>query len=305
MAQEFIAQGRIVWGHPGKSQKKTDPQTNQVKLDQNNQPIEQWVFGVAIEKNEFNANVWPYLYNEALTVYPSGQFPPKFSWKFKDGDTEVDNKGKPYREYEGRAGCMILTVSTEAFAPPLYKLENNQYVQITADEIKCGDYVAVSILAKYNGATGVNTPGLYVNPQAIMLVGYGTEIQSSGVDPEEKFAGFTATLPPGASATPIMSNAPLPGAAGNAPPAAPAPAATAAPPPPAAQAGPTATTGVYPSNPPAAQAGHPPPAHDFVENAGQQLPPAAPPAAAPPPPPAAPQGAAGLPPPPAGLPAGR
>lgn len=210
MTVQFIAEGRIVWGHPAKAQKKTNPRNNQVITDPNTgQPVQQWVFGLAIPKDVFEQNIRPYLNQEAASAFPSGT-PQNFSWKFKDGDTEVDGKGKPYREYEGRAGCMILTISTEAFQPPIYKFENNQYVQLTENDIKCGDYVAVKINSKFNGATGVNTPGLYINPEGVVLIGYGTEIITGGEDPEEMFAGYNFQTPAGASATPTMGNAPLP-----------------------------------------------------------------------------------------------
>lgn len=256
MTVEFMAEGRIVWGHPGNSQKKKDPRTKEVKLDKQGQPIQQWIFMLAIPKENFNAQVLPYMQQEAMTVFPQG-VPANFAWKYKDGDTAIDGKGKPYRDYEGRAGCIILTISTEAFSPPVYKMENGAYVQMQSNEIKCGDFVGVKIKCLFNGATGVNTPGLYINPQGIFHVGYGSEIVTGGENPQDMFGGHNFQIPAGASATPVMSNAPLPGVMGVQAPASPV-----------ANLSPAVVSGAVANIPPVMPA----PAHDFVNNAGLQQP---------------------------------
>lgn len=250
MAVEFLTGvGRIVWGNPARAVKKTDIRTKAPKLKADGSQAEQWVFGVAFPKNEFMQHTMPFLQQEAITNFPNG-VPGNFAWKIKDGDG-TDNKGQLFSNREGYAGCYVLTVSTEAFAPPIYKFENNQYRQIEPNEIKCGDYVRVKINCVFNGAHSPNTPGLYINPQAIELVGFGSEILSKGVDPNDTFGGTQAQLPPGASATPTS---PQPNVA--------------------------APFGVQPAqtnnpvNPPqtttaTAQVATPPPAHDFVNNAGQ------------------------------------
>jgi hypothetical protein len=257
--------GRIVWGHPGKSQVKKDQKTKQPIL-RDGKPVEQWAFGVAFPKDVFNAQVWPQLHAEASTVYPQG-FPPTFSWKFKDGDS-IDRAGKPYSAREGYAGHFVLTISTEAFAPPMFKFENGAYRQITAEEIKCGDYIVLNLNAKANKPIDVShTPGIYINPNGIELVGYGQEIVSAGADPDALFGagGHQRALPPGASLTPV-SSAPT----GAAMPATPTPALPAGAP---AMAMPT--TFAAPAAPVAA-APLPAPAHDFV-HAAAGVPPAMPP----------------------------
>lgn len=283
--------GRVVWGHPGKSQTKKDQQTKQVVM-KDGKPVEQWAFGVAFQKAEFQQKVLPYLQQEAASGYPHG-VPGNFSWKFKDGDS-VDSAGKPYSTREGYAGCYVMTISTEAFAPPLYKQENGRYVQITADEIKTGDYVGVVMNVKVNVPTNrAHTPGLYINPSFVILAGYGQPIHNTA-NPEDVIGNYQFQLPPGASATPMLSNAPLPGQPMM--PAAPmmpqgngmgnvAPQGMNSP----YQAvgmqgngmmpsnnGPVAPMNAYPSNPqqpnyaqPAAPL--PAPAHDFVHNAGQPM----------------------------------
>lgn len=193
--------GRIVWGHPLKPQIKKDLNTNQPVM-RDGQQVQQWAFGVAIPKDQFG-ELYQHMQQEALTAYPSGA-PGNFSWKFKDGDG-VDREGKPYSDREGHAGHYILTVSTEAFQPPCYKYEGNSYRQLEEHEIKTGDYVVVNLDIKANVPTNrTHTPGLYINPNAIELVGYGTEIKGSGgIDPNAAFGGQKHQLPPGASATPI------------------------------------------------------------------------------------------------------
>lgn len=256
MATEFFAQGRIVWGHPGRSQIKKDKDRKPIIRD--GKEVSQWAFGLAIPKDVFNAQIYPYMQQEAAMAFPGGGVPPRFAWKYKDGDG-FDDKGKRFSDREGYAGNFVLTVSTESYAPALYKLENGAYVQIPADQIKCGDFVAVKITCKYNNATGTNTPGLYINPQGIVFLGYGTEIQSSGFDPDEGFAGFQPMQFQGMTHNPVMASAPLPQAMN--------PGAVGMGQGPAPMHAPVQH--MHPSNPVQYQqpvAPLPAPAHDFVQN---------------------------------------
>lgn len=232
--------GRIVWGHPARPVTKKNQRTKQVVLDKEGKPVQQYAFGLAISKAEFQQHLWPALSQEAATFFPQG-VPQDFSWKFRDGDG-IDKKGRPYSSREGYAGNIVLTISTEAFAPSLYKKEGNAFHQIEANQIKTGDYVAASIVVKYNGQTAGNGAGIYINPKGIVLVGYGNEIVSSGQDPDEMFANVNFALPAGASAMPVAP-AGMP--------------ATYAP-----QVAQIPGVGVAPL---------PQPAHDFVHNAGQQF----------------------------------
>ena len=195
--------GRIVWGNPAKAQPVKDPQTKQPKIGQDGQQIMQWAFGVAFPKEEFQQSIWPAMANEAAAGYPNG-VPPKFSWKYNDGNG-VDSNGQPFANRTGYAGCYVLTVSN-GYAPPIYKFENGAYRQVEAHEIKTGDYVALGLNIKVNVPTDrTHTPGLYINPAAIELVGYGEAI-NNGPDPNAVFGGQQRQLPPGASATPISGS---------------------------------------------------------------------------------------------------
>lgn len=223
MAQQLTVQGRVVWGHPAKLQTKKD-RNKQVVIGKDGQPVQQCAFGLAIPKQMFDQQPLPsgytirqHLEAEARTAFPNGT-PQNFAWKFKDGDG-VDHMGKPFASREGFAGHYVLTISTQGFAPAIYKKdERGQWQQVAAEQVKCGDFVAVDITVKYNGSTGTNTPGLYINPNGVLFLGYGAEISSSQ-DPDEMFGNFqpaqfagmsTQPMLPQGGAMPAMQPAPQP-----------------------------------------------------------------------------------------------
>lgn len=204
MATQVITPvGRLVWGHPAKTKAKTDQRTRQ-PIMKDGKPVEQWAFGIAFSKQDFSNGIWPAMSAEIRTGYPSGP-PQVFAYKYKDGDTN-DRQGKPYSTREGYAGNIVLTVSTEAFAPPIYKIgPNGQYVQLKPEEIKTGDYVVLVANLQVNVPPqgSQNTPSIYINPVAILHVGYGMEIVNV-VDPTTLFGATPQfQLPPGASLTPL------------------------------------------------------------------------------------------------------
>lgn len=259
MPQEIIIQGRIVRGHPGVKKPVIDDATKKQKLNEQGQPRESIYFGLAVEKSVFNTQYWPAFYNEALSAFPNG-IPQSFAYKFVDGDG-VDGEGKPYNRHEGYAGHFVINYSTEGFPPPVYKAKPNNpndFDQFPVENVNCGDYVAVSTNLKYNGNSGTRKPGLYVNPQCLIHLGYGQKIVSVSVDPKEKFAGFQAMQFAGMSQQPTMPSVmPM----GMAPVAAQMPMAAA------------------PQQYAAAPSQMPAPAHDFVQNAVGQAPQLQPPAA--------------------------
>jgi hypothetical protein len=216
--------GRIVWGDPSRSTIKKDQRTKQPVL-KDGKPVEQWAFGIAFPKEAylrhtlagnpnleqivqttaFERTLKPAFDQEAASAYPHG-VPQGFSWKYKDGDG-VDRAGKPYSAREGYAGHYVLNVSTEAYAPPIFKFENGAYRQISQEEIKTGDFAALSLNVKVNVPTNpTHTPGLYVNPDGIEWLAYGALIQNSA-NPEDMFGGGQTQhyLPPTASTTPVSS----------------------------------------------------------------------------------------------------
>jgi hypothetical protein len=186
--------GRIVWGHPCESRDKTqkDHATGKfLPVLKDGVKVQQWTFGVAFPRAEFESTIWPAMAAEAATVYPGGQVPPKFAWKFKDGDRDIDDDGKPYNLREGYAGHIVLTVGTELKCPEVFKFNGTGYDQLPGDAIKCGDYVVLGLNLKANAPTDrTMTPGMFVNPTVIEFVGYGTKIiPQGGVNPMDVLGG--------------------------------------------------------------------------------------------------------------------
>ena len=243
--------GRIVGGDPTKFEQAIDYYTRQPKLDRNGQPLKEHRIDLAINKAEFMQYVWPVILQEVAKVYPQyAQTNPeqldmsKFAWKIINGDSPACPQGSqvPYNTRDGYAGCYVIKIRTNAFAPGVYKFENGAYRKIEADEIKTGDYVVASVnLTVHKEKDG----GIYWNPNAYELVGYGQAIKSSGApDPMKLFGGQPTAVPAGASATPISS----------------APATAQMP---MAQQAPMAQPVAQPMAQPM-----PAPAYDFVQNAG-------------------------------------
>lgn len=289
--------GRIVAGNPAIPQPKTNFKTKQTVIDpKTGQPVMEWRCKIAYSKDVFLQQIYPLLQKEALTAYPNWQqlldqqtgMPlahSEFSWKFDDGDSPrcPKNSKVPYNVREGYPGHFVLSISTEAFAPAIFKFENGSYRKIEANEIKCGDYVVANVDIKVHTE---NDGGLYFNPNGFELVGYGTAISSAAAaDPTQLFGGQPVQLPPGASTTPIgaPANMVMPGMAPQVPqyqppqyqppqqmgvpqyqqplPAAGHVAPQMQPGYPQGYGNAPAAPG-YPSNP------LPPPARDFVQNAG-------------------------------------
>ena len=198
--------GRIVWGNPLNGKPKLNQQQQPVLNDQG-QPVTQWAFGVAFNKSEC-AQLFQAMQQESSILFPNG-VPQNFAWKFKDGDG-LDDQGKPFNTREGYAGCIVLSIVTEAFAPRVVRLVGGAYQQWT--EVKCGDYVRVAIGIKaHAGKAGVrgSVPGLYINPQCVEFIGFGQEIVS-GPDAMSLFGGASVAMPNGASATPLAPLNPMP-----------------------------------------------------------------------------------------------
>lgn len=256
--------GRIVWGHPAKPRDKM--KDGQVVRDvASGAPVKQTSFGVAFPKAEFEQYIRPWFVYEAGTMYPNG-VPGGFAYKITDGDSNECARGStvPFNQREGYPGHFVVAFSTElAGFPQCFVLRNGAYFQIGESDIKCGDYVRVKANARAHGG---QSPGLYINPQMVELVGVGTAIVSAGGagDPMAAFGGQAPALPPGASApgaVPVAGQPPAAPAPGYAPQPAAAPVAAPAYAPPAQM---------------------PPPATDFIPGAPQQpayAPPAAPAAA--------------------------
>jgi hypothetical protein len=263
------------------------------KLTPDGRPNQEWE-GFWAQMNRIARRDWPHLFDATGRCTAA-----KFAWKVLDGDG-VDDKGKPYGDREGFAGCWIVRFSS-SFAPKVFHA--NRYAP--ADQVQDKNAVRrgyyVRIAGTMVGNDNQQNPGLYMNASMVEIAGYGPEIQG-GADPNAAFGGTASAAPSGMSATPL-------GSTGGAPP--PPPAAGPATPPPPPAAGPV-TPPPAPSGPqmlPAAGAT----TYEGYKSAGwtdEQLvaagymaaaapPPALPPPpSAPPPAPAAPPPAPMVPPPP-------
>lgn len=251
--------GRIVGGDPNKFEQAIDFYTKQSKTDKNGQPVKEHRIDLAIPKAEFMQNVWPYVVQEVAKIYPQyANVNPeqlemtRFAWKIINGDSPACPQGSnvPYNTRDGYKGCYVIKIRTSAFCPSTYKFENGAYRKVEADEVKTGDYVVASVnLSVHTEKDG----GIYWNPNAYELVGYGQAIKGSiNADPMKLFGGQASAVPAGASATPISS----------------APATAQMPMPQQPTAMPMAPAApAMPQAPQQPAAPMPAPAYDFVNNA--------------------------------------
>lgn len=296
MATPVSIGGRTVWGNPFNRVQITDRNTGKPAINADGTPKMRYNFGLAIPAAEFVAKVWPVMQAEALKHFPAGVFPTDYAWKYVDGINGMDKgnpqKGiapQPYSKREGYAGCYVLSVSSSLEnPPPLFRWTAQGWQQcdpnnIDGNKFKTGDYIEVGL--SIDAHMG-QSPGLYINPQGVQFVGFGTAIMN-GPDATAMFGAGPAAIPAGASPTPLGAPAGAPGMPGlpAAPLSAPAPMVPPAAPvaalPPANSAPSLPTPIASPTSlPPAAPAAPlAPPAPGFA---------AAAPAA--PPPPAAPVG---------------
>ena len=271
--------GRLVWGHPCKQRARTD-NNNKPIIKADGTPAMQYIYGLAVPKADFMNVLWPVMQAEAMKGYPQGA-PQNFAWKYDDGDDTrpVNGGGVPYAQREGYPGCYVITVASSLpNPPPVFKFnaQTGGYDQLTAESFKTGDYIATALNVTCNvPEQRTHTPSLYLNPEGIEVIGYGTEIASvAAINPMQAFGGRQHQLPPGASATPI-SSAPagvsmpgVPGAPQQMQPAPgyPAPAAPQQMQPAPGYPAPAAPQQMQPAP------GYPAPAHDFVQNAGYPAP---------------------------------
>lgn len=217
----ILVQGRIVWlvgRTPFEGKPLTDDNGRPV-LDDNGQPAIEYGFGLAIPKVDPRTNQFTKEYNEfkaaadkeIYALYPSGQVPHDFAKKYKDGDVDVDQNGKPFREREGYAGHIVVACKTRI---PLkfYKFEGGNNI-LVVDGFKNGDYVNVQLNVKGHPAKGRGKAGLYINPSAIQFIQAGKEIINAPSG--DQLFGTNAPAYSGQVIAPVAP--PMPGMPQNAP----------------------------------------------------------------------------------------
>lgn len=208
----FTPGGRFIMGSLTEKQDK----------DQQGQPIpvidQAYFFAVAVPKS--SPEVSPLinqLWTMAATDYGNmplimqqinmGLNATQFSWKMEDGDTpQVDPKtGMARATPEYMKGCFIFKFRTK-FEVGACDVNGRD---IARTGIKRGDYIDVMFNSQINGKVD-HTAGIYLNPVAIRLLGYGEAIQS-GVQASQAFAGRGAASM--GSQMPTAAGAAMPGAA--------------------------------------------------------------------------------------------
>lgn len=234
--------GRLVQGSLYDKYQKKDDKGNLVLSTKPgegfNKPIDYYFFAVAIPKageqhwasTSWGAVLWAAGHEGDAAA---GQRP-TFAWKVTDGDSQVPNaRNKKPCEQEGFPGNWVISFKS-SYAPKVANAVTGAPAwDAQPNLINLGDFVEVNASTVYNANT--QKPGVYINPSAVCLRGYGPRIS---VGPDLASAGFgAAPLPGGASLTPLAGAPmpPVPGAA-MAPPPPPAPMAAVAPPPPPAPA---------------------------------------------------------------------
>jgi hypothetical protein len=206
---------------------KLFPRTNAdgtPKLDRTGQPEMQCSFGYAIPKTgeaHWNQTAWgKTIYDTGAAAHPQLVASPAFSWKITDGDSPLPNKkGKRPCDQTGHPGHWVIWFS-QGWLPK--RVNATGEVELPDGAIVPGYYIQVFGSVAGNKLVPNGTPGVYLNPIAVALVGEGERIASDVDTTKVGFGG--AALPAGAR--PVQAAAPQ--FAAPAPtPAAPAPAPVA------------------------------------------------------------------------------
>jgi hypothetical protein len=201
-----MVQGRIVYtiGDLFAGETATTYGTKNPKLNKAGQQYKEYGFGLAVPKSILSqtgigqpGEVWARLHEATQMGYPNKPIPTDFNMKWKDGDTGTLKDGTPLNTKEGYPGHIVLSLKT-TIPIKFFKYEAGQYFQVN-DGIKCGDYVSVQM--SINVHTGTN-PCLFLNPNAVLFLGYGKEIVATP-SASAVFGSAPPALPEGASATPI------------------------------------------------------------------------------------------------------
>lgn len=203
MKEILFPVSRFVGGSLYKSETKTNEKTKEER--------QAYSFAIAIPKGaeqHWNQTPWGALiWAEGAESSPNMHQNPAFAWKVKDGNSQIPNrKGNKPCDNEGWPGHWVLWMSS-GFAPKIYNADGSQPIT-EVDAVKPGYFVQVFGNVAFNKSS--DSPGVYLNYQAVAFSAYGPEIQlSQGVDAAA--VGFgKGPLPAGATQTPVagMTSAP-------------------------------------------------------------------------------------------------
>jgi len=190
--------GRMIGGNLDKTFPRTESDGKTPKIGRDGQPEMQCSFGYAIPKGaETHWNQTPWgaeIYKTGAAAHPTLVASPAFSWKITDGDSTLPNKrGKRPCDQAGYPGHWVIWFS-QGWLPK--RVNANGTVELPEGAIVPGYFIQVFGSVAGNKLVPNGTPGVYLNPIAVALVGEGDKIS---VDVDTTSIGFGgAALPPGA-----------------------------------------------------------------------------------------------------------
>lgn len=197
--------GRMIGGNLDKLFPRTEA-NGTPKIGRDGQPEMQCSIGYAIPKageTTWMQTSWgKTIYETGAAAHPNLVQSPAFSWKITDGDSTLPNKkGKRPCDQAGYPGNWIIWFS-QGWLPK--RVNANGTVELPEGSIVAGYYIQVFGSVAGNKLVPNGTPGVYLNPIAVALVGEGDKIS---VDVDTTSVGF-GNAPPPPGARPVTAAAP-------------------------------------------------------------------------------------------------
>lgn len=249
MADILFPPGRMIGGNLDQLFPRTES-NGTPKIGKDGKPEMQCSVGYAIPKGVEKAwweTAWgAEIYQIGAAAHPNLVQSPAFSWKITDGDSTLPNKkGNRPCDQTGYPGHWVIWFS-QGWLPK--RVNSDGTVELPEGSIVPGYYVQMYGSVAGNKLVPNGTPGVYLNPIAVALVGEGDKIAQSvdttavGFGAAPLPAGARPVSPvvpgmpamgvpaaPGAAPAPTMPTPPAPGAVAPPTPPAPAPVAPAGP----------------------------------------------------------------------------
>ncbi len=197
--------GRMIGGNLDKLFPRTES-NGTPKIGKDGQPEMQCNVGYAIPKGpeqHWSQTPWgAEIYKVGAAAHPNLVQSPAFSWKVTDGDSTLPNKrGKRPCDQTGYPGHWIIWFS-QGWLPKRVNADGT--VELPEGAIVPGYYIQVFGSVAGNKLVPNGTPGVYLNPIAVALVGEGDKIAT---DVDTTSVGF-GQAPPPPGARPVTAAAP-------------------------------------------------------------------------------------------------
>lgn len=199
--------GRMVGGNLDTLFPVMDDNTKLQKIGKDGKPMFDCSFGCAIPKahaaEQWQQTPWgKTIYDTGAAAHPALVASPAFSWKVADGDSVLPNKkGKRPCDKAGHPGHWVIWFS-QGWLPKRVNATGD--IELPNGAIVPGYYIQVFGSVAGNKLVPNGTPGVYLNPIAVALVGEGEKIVT---DVDTTKVGFgAASLPAGAR--PVVAAAP-------------------------------------------------------------------------------------------------